>query len=179
MCERLLPFGQVCGTDLADDVVQRAQQRVPRARFVAGDFMKIAFPSASFDVAVSLEVLPHVADQPAFLARIADLLRPGGVLMMATQNRPVLERWSAVGPPEPGQIRRWVDARQLRELLAARFRVEELTSLLPVGDQGVLRLVNSHKLNRLLDAALGHARVERLKERCLLGHTLMVRARRV
>lgn len=178
MCERLLPFGRVTGTDLADDVLARAQQRLPAVRYVAGDFMRIDLPERGFDVAVTLEVLSHVADQPAFLARIARLLRPGGLLMLATQNRPVLERWSAIGMPEPGQIRRWVDARGLRALLRPCFEVLQLGSLKPVGDQGLLRLVNSVKVNRVLGLIVPAARLERLKERMLLGHTLMVLARR-
>jgi len=179
MCGRLLPFGRVCGTDLADDVLKRAQQRLPDVRFVAGDYMSIDFGSASFDVVVSLEVLSHVADQAAFLAKIARLLRPGGYLMLATQNRPILERWSAIGRPTLGQIRRWVDAPGLKKLLEGRFKIERLTSVLPVGDEGYLRLVNSVKVNRLLDALFGRERVEKIKESLLLGHTLMVLARRV
>jgi 2-polyprenyl-3-methyl-5-hydroxy-6-metoxy-1,4-benzoquinol methylase len=178
MCERLTPYGRVTGTDLANDVLARARLRLPMVNFIAGDFMTMELADANFDVAVTLEVLSHVADQPAFLARIARLLRPGGWLMLATQNRPVLERWSAVGMPEPGQIRHWVDARTLRSLLRPEFDLVELTSVLPHGDQGYLRLVNSVKLNRALGVVVDPKTIERLKERVLLGHTLMVLARR-
>lgn len=178
MCERLQPFGRVTGTDWADEVVERARQRLPQVRFLTGDFFALQIAPAQFDVAVSLEVLSHVADQPAFVGRIARLLRPGGLLMLATQNRPVLERWSAIGGPVPGQLRRWVDAPTLRKLVSADFEVLELTSILPVGDQGLLRFVNSRKANRALAVVAGQARIDRLKERCLLGHTLMVLARK-
>ena len=178
MCERLLRFGRVTGTDWADEVVERARQRLPEVNFIVGDFFALSIPSGRFDVAVSLEVLSHVADQPAFIARIADLLRPGGLLMLATQNRPVLERWTAIGGPTPGQLRRWVDAPKLRSLLGASFDIIELTSIHPVGDQGLLRLVNSRKINRALALVCGQQRIDRVKERCLLGHTLMVLARK-
>jgi 2-polyprenyl-3-methyl-5-hydroxy-6-metoxy-1,4-benzoquinol methylase len=181
MCERLSGCGRVTGTDLADEVVARAKQRLPTAHFVAGDFFELEFAPESFDVAVSLEVLSHVADQPAFLKRIAGLLRPGGLLMLATQNRPILERWSAIGGPMPGQIRRWVDAPTLRSLLNANFEVVQMTSVLPVGDQGLLRLINSGKLNRALRFVVGQSCLNclnRVKERFLLGHTLMVLARK-
>lgn len=104
LCRSLLRFGRITGTDLADQVIQRAQARVPDARFIAGDLFSLDLAPSSFDVAVTLEVLSHVADQPAFLARIAHMLRDGGWLMLATQNRPVLERWSAVGAPIPGLL---------------------------------------------------------------------------
>lgn len=176
LCERLTPFGRVTGTDLADDVLARARQRLPQVEFIAGDFMELEFPENHFDVAVSLEVLSHVPDQGAFIQRIARLLRPGGVLMLATQNRPILERSSEIGMPEPGQVRRWVDAKGLRRLLAPHFELAELTSILPHGDQGLLRLVNSVKINRALRFLVSAQAIERAKERLLLGHTLMVRA---
>jgi 2-polyprenyl-3-methyl-5-hydroxy-6-metoxy-1,4-benzoquinol methylase len=178
MCARLEPFGHVTGVDLADEVIERARMRLPKSTFLAGNLLDVPLPDAAFDVIVSLEVLSHVVDQPALVARLAALLRPGGFLMLATQNKPILERWSAVGGPIPGQIRQWVDARRLRELLAAHFEIECLTSVLPVGDQGFVRVVNSTKVNRLLGGVFGNVRVERCKERLLLGHTLMVRARR-
>jgi SAM-dependent methyltransferase len=178
MCERLMPFGHVTGTDLADEVLDKARERLPGVRFMAGDFLNMEFEPAAFDVAVSLEVLSHVVDQPAFLRRIAGLLRPGGLLMLATQNRPVLERWSKIGPPEPGQIRRWVDAKSLRKLLAGSYELLEMTSLLPVGDQGILRVLNAPKVNRAIALFTGHDRLDALKERWMLGHTLMVLARK-
>lgn len=178
MCERLLPYGRVVGTDFADDVVQRAQARLPQVEFVAGDFMALDFAPASFDVVVTLEVLSHVWDQAAFLARVASLLGPGGLLMLSTQNRPVLERWSVVGAAEPGQLRRWVNASELRALLRPSFDLLQMTSVQPVGDQGFLRVVNSVKVNQVFRAALGARRVERIKERLMLGHTLMALARK-
>lgn len=178
MCERLIPYGRVVGTDFVEDVLQRAQTRMPRIRFVAGDFMALDFARSSFDVVVTLEVLSHVWDQTAFLARVASLLRPGGLLMLSTQNRPVLERWSVVGAAEPGQLRRWVNASELRALLRPSFDLLQMTSVQPVGDQGFLRVLNSVKLNQVFRAALGARRVERIKERLMLGHTLMALARK-
>jgi 2-polyprenyl-3-methyl-5-hydroxy-6-metoxy-1,4-benzoquinol methylase len=85
-------YGQVTGTDLADEVLARAEQSVPEAKFVAGDFMSLDLGLAHYDVAISLEVLSRVADQQAFVGRIAELLKPEGLLMLATQNKPALLR---------------------------------------------------------------------------------------
>ncbi|WP_311966896.1 class I SAM-dependent methyltransferase [Bradyrhizobium australiense] len=92
LCSQLTRFGQVTGTDLSDEVLARAARRVPEAHFVAGDFMSLDLRSATYDVAISLEVLAHVSDQPAFLGKIAGLLKRGGYLMLATQNKPALMR---------------------------------------------------------------------------------------
>lgn len=178
MSERLAAFGRVTGTDLADEVLERARVRAPHITYISGDFMTLALRPEGFDIAVSLEVLSHVRDQPAFLRRVASLLRPGGRLLLATQNRTVLERWSGVGTATPGQLRHWVNARELRRLLRADFERVELTSVMPVGDQGFLRLVNSTKANRALARVLPGRWIERAKERLLLGHTLMAHARK-
>jgi 2-polyprenyl-3-methyl-5-hydroxy-6-metoxy-1,4-benzoquinol methylase len=122
---------------------------------------------------VSIDTLSHFVDQPAFVARIASLLKPGGALIIGTQNGPVLERWRAVPGPQPGQVRRWVDHRQLRRLLAPYFARVEIESIFPVGDQGLLRVINSVKLNRLACRVIPEGTLERAKERAMLGHTLM------
>lgn len=176
-CQRLLNYGTVTGTDLADEVLARARVRVPAARFIAGDVFSVALPPGSFDVVTSFEVLSHVADQQGFVARLAQILKPDGLLIMATQNRPILERWSAIGGPTPGQIRRWVDGKTLRQLLDPVFVVEELTSVYFVGDQGYLKFFNSRLFNWPTALLLGRKGRDRLKGRLLLGHTLMVRAR--
>lgn len=176
-CHRLSDFGRVTGTDLSDHVLERARQKMPDATFVAGDFMQLEFPPASYDVVVSLEVLAHVADQRAFVSKLASLLRPGGLLMMATQNAPVLRRHNRLPPPAPGQLRRWIDKHELRDLLSAEFEVRELFSVTPRANRGLMRWVHSRAVNRPIRAVVGN-RVDRLKEALGLGWTLMVLARR-
>lgn len=173
LCERLSRLGNVTGTDLSDEVLARARTRVPGVNFVPGDFRSLDLPVRSYDVVVTLETLSHFSDQAAFVGRIADLLRPGGHVIIATQNRPVLERWSAIPGPAPGQIRHWVDAAGLRRLLSARFNDVRVSSICPVGDQGLLRIVNSPRLNALVGHVVPSATVTRLKERLMLGHTLL------
>jgi hypothetical protein len=96
-------------------------------------------------------VLSHVADQPAFMRKIAGLLRPGGHFIIATQNRPALQR-NRIPPPKPGQLRHWVDRHELRSLLAAQFEVVDLLSITPIFDHRRLRIPNSYKLDKLATA---------------------------
>ncbi len=42
-----------------------------------------------FDIVLNLEVIEHVADRRAFLAACAQLLKPGGIMVLATLNRTV------------------------------------------------------------------------------------------
>lgn len=172
-------FGTVTATDLSADVLSRVGARVPHVRFVPGDFMALPFEDASFDVVVTLEVLAHVADQGAFIAKISRLLRPGGLLMLATQNRPVLERHNinTIKAPAPGQLRRWTDASELRALIEPHFEVRELFTKTPRASQGPLRLVNARPVRKFMRALVGE-RFEHLKEGMGLGWTLMCLAQK-
>jgi len=180
LCPRLVRFGRVTGTDLSNDVLKRSAERFPAVTFVAGDFMALDFGIEAFDVVVSLEVLSHVADQPAFVGKLASLLRPGGYLMLATQNRPQLER-NDIPVPEPGQIRNWVDRVELAKLLEREFEIEQLVSITPRCNRGILRVVNSQKLNTMLSTlGMGAARawIKTYQEKAWLGWTLMVMAKK-
>lgn len=50
------------------------------------------FPDASFDLVLSVVVLPFVPDDEAYLAEIRRVLRPGGHLVLATKTSPLLTR---------------------------------------------------------------------------------------
>ncbi len=176
--QRLTQYGKVTATDLADEVLKRAKIRAPSVEFVAGDFMNLPFLKNCFDVVVTLEVLAHVADQQAFIHKITSLLRPGGYLMLATQNHFVLKYFNRVPPTRPGQLRRWVGRRELREMVETTgFQVLQIFSITPRANRGIMHLVNSRKVNRPIRALFGD-RVERLKERLGLGWTLMLLARK-
>lgn len=177
LCPHLARFGRVTGTDLSDDVLRRAQTRWPHIKFIAGDFATLSLFEEAYDVVVSLEVLSHIADQSAFIARIVRLLRPGGILLLATQNRTVLSERCHIPPPQPGQLRNWVDRDQLRKLLEARLHVEQLVSASPVAHKGLRRLLAGQRLNSALKSFVGD-RWRNLLERRDWGWTLMAMARK-
>lgn len=172
LCPSLKQFGRVTATDLSEHVLARASQRVPDVRFVAGDFMALDFGRGAFDVVISLEVLSHVADQAAFVEKLNALLRPGGLMMLATQNRPVLERFNSVAAPQPGNLRRWFDRRELSELLGPHFEVREITTITPVASRGPMRLLAGRQSKRALRTILGRT-VEHALAHAGFGWTLM------
>lgn len=180
LCNNLVSYGDVTGTDLSHEVLARAAVRTPKATFVAGDFMSLEFDPSGYDVVVCLEVLSHVADQRVFMLKISELLRPGGYLTLATQNRPQLER-NDIPRPMPGQIRQWVDRRQLARLLEGVFEVRSLFSVTPQCNRGVLRIINSARLERTL-TAIGlrpvNRALKRAQQKAWLGWTLMCLAQK-
>jgi 2-polyprenyl-6-hydroxyphenyl methylase/3-demethylubiquinone-9 3-methyltransferase len=59
-----------------------------------------------FDVVLAMEVVEHVVDVPAFVASCASMVRPGGLLMMATLNRTLKSFALAIVGAE--YVLRWV-----------------------------------------------------------------------
>lgn len=177
LCPSLKPFGRVTATDLSTQVLSRANQRIPDVRFIAGDFMALDLAPASFDVAVTLEVLSHVSDHHAFVEKLNRVLRPGGLLMLATQNRPVLERFNDVAETQPGQLRRWFDKYELRALLDPQFELLRLETITPVASKGPLRMLAGRKAKQLIRAVVGRS-VERVLAGAGVGWTLMALARK-
>jgi len=57
------------------------------ARIATGDLEALAFPDASFDLALVNEVLEHVPDDAAALAEIRRVLRPDGRLVLLSPTR--------------------------------------------------------------------------------------------
>jgi 2-polyprenyl-3-methyl-5-hydroxy-6-metoxy-1,4-benzoquinol methylase len=175
LCGALRAFGSVTATDLSDEVLSRARAELPDVTFVAGDFMALDFPAERFDAVITLEVLSHVADQEAFVDKLARLLKPGGLLILATQNRPVLEKYNNIPAPQPGQLRRWVDRVELQRLLSARFKVREISSITLNANKGPMRLVAGRSAKRMIRMVSGRS-LERALARAGLGWTLMALA---
>ena len=96
--------------------------------------------------------------------------------MMATQNRPVLQHYNRIPPPSVGQLRRWVDAKELRELLGTHFDVLEVNSVTPKADHGLMRIASSSKVDKVISTMVGNSFRDFLERRGL-GSTLMALAR--
>ncbi len=85
VAEAFLEAGcEVLGVDLSAEMVRRAQARCARfgarARFVQGSLHDLD-PGGPLDAALSRNVLHHVEDPAAFVARQVALVRPGGAVL--------------------------------------------------------------------------------------------------
>ena len=114
----LTDLGDVTGIDLAPAAVEHARREFPDVQFIAGGFSD-APPTGPFDLIISSEVIAHVADHAEYIQRVAELLRPGGIFLLMTQNGFVWRRSSELEPASAGMIRHWPRLRDLRKMLAA------------------------------------------------------------
>jgi 2-polyprenyl-3-methyl-5-hydroxy-6-metoxy-1,4-benzoquinol methylase len=174
---RLSHIGEATGIDLSSSAIAMAKVQYPDVRFIAGNLYEYPFLAGSFDIVVSQEVIAHVDDQVLFLERIADVLRPGGYFVVTTANKIVMERVDHSHDPRE-HIKTWLDMRSFKRLLRPRFDIIRTTSIIPMGNQGFLRVVNSHKLNSALGRLISRERLESWKEKAGLGYSLIILARK-
>ncbi len=153
--DQLVEYGTVIGVDITPTVLERARERVPQATFLTGDVLDVDLPLGFFDVIVGLEVLSHVEDHEAFTARLHDLLADGGHLMLATQNRPVLQNHCSIAPPHADQRRRWFSRDELTALTSEFFSTACLHSATPLAHKGYRHIPASPRIRRGLEQYLG------------------------
>jgi 2-polyprenyl-6-hydroxyphenyl methylase/3-demethylubiquinone-9 3-methyltransferase len=67
---------------------------------------ELADQGGAFDAVMSLEVVEHVADLPAFLGALAHLVAPGGILVIGTLNRTLRSFVTAIVGAE--YVLRWM-----------------------------------------------------------------------
>jgi ubiquinone/menaquinone biosynthesis C-methylase UbiE len=170
---KLSEFGKVTAIDIGKKIIDLAQETYPHIDFRSGDVETLDLPVNYFDVVVSSQVLAHVADQPRFVHRLAQLLKPGGFLLIDTQNKYVFDRTANIPPPD-GWIRQWVTMKTFKNLLRVDFTIRRATTVEPEGHLGLLRVINSVRLNNFFSAVLGEARVKRLKESAGFGQSLFI-----
>ena len=154
LTEKLATYGHCTAVDLSGKAISIAKQRMVDAEFIAGDFCELKLPESHFDIGIVVETVAYVQDQQSFVDKLASHVRPGGYVILTSVNKFVYERRGEIGPPKEGQIRQWLTLGEFRRLLRPSFRILLSATVLPKGDRGILRLVNSHKLNSLLASAL-------------------------
>jgi ubiquinone/menaquinone biosynthesis C-methylase UbiE len=75
------------GVDISTEAIGRARAlNLPNCTFRDYDGTTLPFADASFDLAIAIEVIEHVADKPGLIAEIWRVLRPGGRVFLTTPN---------------------------------------------------------------------------------------------
>lgn len=91
LCEPLTRLGaQVIGVDPSESNIAAARLHADRGH-LSIDYRCTTIEQIDhrerFDIVLAMEVVEHVADVGAFLARCAAMLKPGGLMVVSTLNR--------------------------------------------------------------------------------------------
>jgi GT2 family glycosyltransferase len=116
--------GSVSAIDLNPETIERARSRYmrPNLTFAVADCFQLPFDDASFDVIVANEMIEHVADHDGLISEGKRLLRPGGIMLISTPNRPVYNRFKQPNPFHVSEM----DEAEFRELLDRHFKQHRL-----------------------------------------------------
>ncbi len=178
--ERLAALGEVHGIDLSPEAIAAAQARHPDICYIAGNIYDSDLPNNYFDVVVSQEVIAHVEDQPRYVERACEVLKPGGFLILTTGNKFVMDRLGDVGwniqPPQ--HIAHELSRPQLRRMIQPFCRVLMTKTIIPHGQLGILRFVNSYKLNAFLRSFIPQQKLDRLREKAGFGWQVILLAQK-
>lgn len=92
LCEPLARLGaEVTGIDPSEESIaaaaEHARGEALKISYRAARAEDLAAEGAEFDAVLTMEVLEHVPDVPAFLSHAVSLVRPGGSMLLSTLNR--------------------------------------------------------------------------------------------
>lgn len=141
--------GKMTGIDPAPNNIEVARRHAERSG-LAIDYRNttaeaLAAEGARFDIVVAMEVLEHVEGQPAFVATLASLVEPGGLLFLATIDRTLKSYALAIVGAEyvlgwvprgthdhdkfvrPDELAAWLRRAGLREIDRAGMSFQPLT----------------------------------------------------
>jgi ubiquinone/menaquinone biosynthesis C-methylase UbiE len=77
---------RVAGVDIAATIVETARARMPRADLRQANIEALPFADGEFDLVLCSQVIEHVLDAPAAIRELRRVLRPGGRLVISTDN---------------------------------------------------------------------------------------------
>ncbi|HMJ71696.1 MAG TPA: class I SAM-dependent methyltransferase [Cyclobacteriaceae bacterium] len=76
--------------DKIADVIDQLKTRYPTGTFYSGNIPPLApFTDNAFDVVITFQVIEHIQDDISFLKEIHRVLKPGGLAIITTPNRPM------------------------------------------------------------------------------------------
>jgi GT2 family glycosyltransferase/ubiquinone/menaquinone biosynthesis C-methylase UbiE/glycosyltransferase involved in cell wall biosynthesis len=111
----------VIGVDISHEAINHASQTYvePNLKYLQGSATQLNFGDGLFDVVVSFETIEHLAEQEQMIAELARVLRPDGILIISSPNRPIYSE-------ESGELNEFhvkeLDFQELNDLLAEKFK---------------------------------------------------------
>jgi 2-polyprenyl-3-methyl-5-hydroxy-6-metoxy-1,4-benzoquinol methylase len=75
--------------DKIEEALVKLREKYPQAKFISGNIPPFQSTDNAFDVVVSFQVIEHIKDDAAYLREIHRVLKPGGMALLTTPNRPM------------------------------------------------------------------------------------------
>ena len=121
----------VTGVDYDETAIAHVARVYPRVEAVRANLAALPLPDDTFDAVMSLQVIEHLWNLGEFLTEIRRVLRPGGIVVVSTPNRPMFSPGLGRGekPVNPFHVEEF-DADQIAGMLGhARFTGVEVFGL--------------------------------------------------
>jgi 2-polyprenyl-3-methyl-5-hydroxy-6-metoxy-1,4-benzoquinol methylase len=185
---RQLNFASYHGLDISAAAIDIARSRTKESylgaasarTYEVADFHEWPPALSPVDTVICVDAL-HSFRDPSFVARkIATMLHSDGIFIVATINPFVYNRIRRVGGVklENGPVSHWLSRGELHRLVRqAGLSIERSYTIMPRGNMGLLRILNSSRLNEAFGPRAA-AMFKRLKERAGLGQYRVVLARK-
>jgi 2-polyprenyl-3-methyl-5-hydroxy-6-metoxy-1,4-benzoquinol methylase len=143
--EQAREFWQVEGVDVVADPTRFAREQL-KLNVTTGDFLDVPFEPKTYDIVTMWDTIEHVRRPAAYVAKISQILKPGGILALTTGDVGSLmarlqgRQWRLYDPPF--HIHYFSRRTVTRLLKAHRFDILQIRSV------GFSRSVNT-MLHRL------------------------------
>jgi 2-polyprenyl-3-methyl-5-hydroxy-6-metoxy-1,4-benzoquinol methylase len=186
---RRLPFSTYHGLDLSPSAIEIARRKaelvaspaaVSSSTYEAADFHEWQLPTESFDVVLCIDAISCFRDQQLTMNKFAQCVSNRGTVVLTTINPLVYNRIRRTQNVrlENGPVSHWLSRRELHQLAErAGLRIERSYTIMPRGDMGFLRVLNSPRLDKALGRS-GSSLFRKLKERGGLGQYRVLVARK-
>jgi SAM-dependent methyltransferase len=123
--------------DKIANVIDQLKVKYPTGKFHSGNIPPLGpFADNSFDVVITCQVIEHIEDDKAFLKEIHRVMRPGGLAIITTPNRPMsLSR-------NPWHTREYT-GKELGDLAGKLFSIVEVKGI--TGNEKVMEYYERNK----------------------------------
>lgn len=187
---RRLGFSSYHGLDLSAAAIEIAREKAVSLRLPAGatlptyeaaDFHEWPLPAEPFDLVLCVDAMSCFRDQQGVMRKLREGVCTGGYVVLTTVNPFVYNRLRRADGKrfQNGPVSHWLTRNELHGLIEkAGLRLEKSYTIMPRGNTGILRIVNSGKLERALGKQRSAA-LRKWKERAGFGQYRVAIARKV
>jgi ubiquinone/menaquinone biosynthesis C-methylase UbiE len=75
--------------DKITEIVEGLKKKFPQGNFISGNIPPLPYEDNTFDCVVSFQVIEHIKDDNLYLEEISRVLKPNGLALITTPNRPM------------------------------------------------------------------------------------------